>query len=185
MAAGRNWRGGEAGTTMPACEKGAAPGRARPRAGGGHLYEGEARWLLAMWEQLQPEQDRRQEADISGRGKRAAGWHKGRSPSEGATMGRKGPSLGEGRAMAGSRTGSSCSEGKAAGSNLSSHGQGTAMPACGEGTPRARDRDWPSQVRGTAMLAGEELAAPATARRREVGGHHWEGEEGCRLAKRE
>src|SRR5579862_2306884 len=142
---------------MPASEEGAAPVGTRPWTGIGDVGQREDAWRLASREQPQRVRDRGQELPRCGSGKRDAGLRCGNSPSKCATMDRNWPS----------------------------QGQGARIPACDEGTPPARDRNWPSQGRGTAMLAGEELAAPASARPREGGGHLWDGEERCRLAKRE
>jgi len=102
------------GRGMPAGKEGTAPVGARLQAGGGHLWEGDERWRLAMREQPQPGQDRRQESAISGRGKRDAGWRRVRSPSECMTAGRKWLCGAAGR----------------------------GMPACEDGAAPARARPW-------------------------------------------
>src|SRR5579859_5344413 len=98
------------------------------------------------------------------------------------------PSRGQGTAIL------ACEQGAAPESGY--HGQELARWAggkrdaglqCGNSPSKcaSMDRNWRSQGRGTTMLAGEELAAPGRWRQRAGGGHLWEGEERCRLAKRE
>src|SRR5579862_8710843 len=91
------------GRAMAAGEEVAAPARARPWTGMGHVRQREEERRLAAREQPLRMHERGQEWAISEARKSDAGWRRGISPSKGATMYSNGPSLGEGRALAGLR----------------------------------------------------------------------------------
>src|SRR5579862_2856245 len=78
----------------------------------------------------------------------------------------------------------------AADENGPSLGEVRGMPACDEGGSSPGkgatvDRNGPSLGRRREMPASTEGASPARWRQRAGGGHRWEREERCRLAKRE
>src|SRR5579862_835082 len=72
---------------MPACDEGAAPASAWPRAARGHLRTREEGCRLAQREKPQRVHGRGQELGISERGKEDAGLRAENSPSGGATAG--------------------------------------------------------------------------------------------------
>jgi len=78
----------------------------------------------------------------------------------------------------------------AADENGPSLGEVRGMPACDEGGSSPGkgatvDRNGPSLGRRRGMPASAEGASPARWRQRAGGGHRWEREERCLLAKRE